>query len=275
MNTSVYQQEISLPTKFNAKATSLLVFLGAIFWLAAALVVRSGADAWLESSFRGIMYVAAVPITFGFFAVTMRLLALPTVQMAHSAALLIVSATVLDALAMNLFPSLYAETPEVLHYGASFILWGVALGLVIGAYATIKATDVRFRLSTNVVLLYIGIGVGIWVSGVIMVRSLHTVLFQDSGFVRLALYATAIPANWIMVWGLTKAIPAARGHLLVMMTVASAAAAVLDGLSLSFYPEIYVPNLTEGAALVPWLLFFFGHGLLAAYVLETKPATKH
>lgn len=271
MHTYSHQQDLFLPTKFNAKATSLLVFLGSMFWLAAALVVRSGAAAWLESGFRGIMYVAAVPITFGFFAVTMRLLALPRVQMAHVAALLIVSATVLDALAMNLVPALYAETPEVLHYGAAFILWGVALGLVIGAYATIKATDVRYTLSANAVILYIGIGLGIWLSGVVLVRSLHTFMFQDQALVRLAIFAVAIPANWFTVWVLAKIIPAARGHLVVAMTVASAAAALLDGLVLSWYPEIYVPNLQEGSVLVPWLLFYFGQGLLAAYVLETKP----
>ncbi len=109
------------------------IILGVIFWLMAALTVRFiGPMVFSPDSFVLLgAYLAAIPITYGFVFIALRVLRLAMADILLPAVIMTATATLLDGMALAWFSQLYADTSTTAHAGAAWILWGAGVGLVI------------------------------------------------------------------------------------------------------------------------------------------------
>ncbi|MEZ4887822.1 MAG: DUF5367 family protein [Chitinophagales bacterium] len=120
--------------------TPLFVVLGAIFWFAAAMTIRLlGATVFSANNPYLIgMFVLAFPITCLFIFITMKVAKIKSSELLVPAAIMTYSATFLDAIALAWFGELYGETLEIRLYGATWILWGVGIGLLLAHFLSKK-----------------------------------------------------------------------------------------------------------------------------------------
>lgn len=109
------------------------IILGVIFWLMAALTVRFiGPIVFSPDSFVLLgAYVAAIPITYGFVFIALRVLRVALADILLPAVIMTATATLLDGIALAWFSQLYADTANTAHAGAAWILWGAGVGLVV------------------------------------------------------------------------------------------------------------------------------------------------
>lgn len=118
----------------TARQIAVLAALGAVLWLAAALLLRAlGPLGVYEGTARVILYAAIVPGTFPFVLLLVRAAGLRRTQALSGVAMALAAATLLDGLALAWLPSLYGGTPEMVAGAGGTILWGAGVVLVLGA----------------------------------------------------------------------------------------------------------------------------------------------
>jgi hypothetical protein len=112
----------------------LFIFLGIVFWLNAAMIVRYfGASVFSEDNpLLPVFYGIAIVITI----ISISILKLVTRRrydaLLEPIVIMTITATFLDGIAMGWFRSLYSPSFEVAFYGSALILWAVAWGLFLG-----------------------------------------------------------------------------------------------------------------------------------------------
>lgn len=116
----------------------LFVVLGAAFWFVAAMIVRLlGQTVFSENNpYLILMFVLAIPITFGFIFITQKVAKLEPSEILRPVVIITYTATFLDAIAMTWFRNLYSSSFEVSFFGSAFILWGAGLGLFLAHFLT-------------------------------------------------------------------------------------------------------------------------------------------
>ena len=121
----------------------LYITLGVIFWLSAALTVRtvgntvfSENNAWLF-----LFFVLGFPITWGFLFVTKKAAGIEYGALLEPVVIMTFTATMLDGVALAWFRHLYGPTHEIALYGAAWILWGAGLGLLFAYVLKKRTTD--------------------------------------------------------------------------------------------------------------------------------------
>jgi Family of unknown function (DUF5367) len=109
------------------------ITLGVTFWLMAALTVRFVGPMIFKPDSLALLgaYVAAIPITYGFVFIALRVLRVAMADILLPAVIMTATATLLDGLALAWFSRLYADTSTTAHAGAAWILWGAGIGLVV------------------------------------------------------------------------------------------------------------------------------------------------
>ena len=119
----------------------------------------------------------------------------------------------------------------------------------------------------------IGLGGIFWISGVIIIRNMSHILFQNRRW-QIVSYFAGFPLFYIML-GITEAILGLDArHRLIATTLMSAVASMMDGTALMYFPTLYEnPDISKrnpqaslqlsrmGAA---WLLWVFGVGFAVA-----------
>ncbi len=121
----------------------LFMALGVAFWFVAAMIIRlSGQAVFSENNpYLLLMFVLAVPITFGFIFITQKMGKLKQSEILRPIAIVTATAALLDGVAMTWFRSLYSNSFEVSFFGSALILWGAGLGLLLAHFLTLKNTD--------------------------------------------------------------------------------------------------------------------------------------
>ncbi|RUS96618.1 hypothetical protein DSM106972_086410 [Dulcicalothrix desertica PCC 7102] len=124
--------------------TILFVALGAAFWLIGAMIVRLlGQTVFSENNpYLILMFVLAIPITFGFIFITRKVAKLEQSEILRPVVIITYTATFLDAIAMTWFRNLYSSSFEVSFFGAAFILWGAGNGLFLAHFLTNKNNNI-------------------------------------------------------------------------------------------------------------------------------------
>lgn len=125
------------PTALSPRQIAILAALGAVLWLAAALLLRALAPFGIyEGTGRIILYAAIVPGTWPFVLLLVRAAGLVRAQALTGVAVALAVATLLDGLALAWAPWLYGtDVAHVAGAGAA-ILWGAGVFLVLGAVAS-------------------------------------------------------------------------------------------------------------------------------------------
>jgi hypothetical protein len=116
----------------STRQISILAVLGVIFWFIAAMIVRFGGPLGIfEGGPRVATYAATIPLSY-LFILSARLAGTPRDQTFSGVAVMVMSAALLDGVALAWLPSLYGSDPAIILDGAALILWGVGVGLVLG-----------------------------------------------------------------------------------------------------------------------------------------------
>lgn len=112
------------------------------------------------------------------------------------------------------------------------------------------------------------LGVALWL---VAARAVHYLgSYLDGGSGSLILFAVAIVTSWLTVDLLRFLVRPAPGELVPAMAWGTLSALLLDGLAISFVPDLYagIGSATQyGAALIMWGA---GLGLLFAFVRERR-----
>jgi hypothetical protein len=112
--------------------TVLLVVVGAVLWLLAAIILRLivplGA---LEGSARFVTYALVIPATMPFIILTRTLVKLVPHQLFTGVAVATTTALLIDGIVIAWFPAVYGGAlPQVTNCAAT-ILWGAGVGLTL------------------------------------------------------------------------------------------------------------------------------------------------
>jgi Family of unknown function (DUF5367) len=116
----------------------LCVILGVIFWFVAVISVKIlGNYVFTESSpYKIIMLAMLFPTSYLFILISQKVAKLQKPEILKAVVIMTITACFCDEIALTWFRQIYAETYEVSHYGAAWILSGVGVGLLIAYFMT-------------------------------------------------------------------------------------------------------------------------------------------
>jgi hypothetical protein len=118
----------------------ILAAFSTVVWFLAAMFIRFIGPMGIFHGYKGVaLYVLTIPATAPLNARCRKLIRAPKGQMVTIIAVTSAVATMLDGIAMSLFPSLYGSDPAITGAGAAWLLWAIgvagALSLVTAARA--------------------------------------------------------------------------------------------------------------------------------------------
>ena len=113
----------------------ILIVLGVVFWFNGAITNLLGNYVFTESSpYKFVMFILLFPTTYLFFLVCQKIAKLQKSEILKAVVIMTITATFCDEIAFIQFRQIYAESYEVTHYGAAWILSGVGVGLLLGFF---------------------------------------------------------------------------------------------------------------------------------------------
>lgn len=119
-------------TALRSAQIAILLITGAVLWFLAALIVRYfGPIGAFAGIWWFIAYAVAIPVTAVFIWTGWRLAGLVRAQVLVGATIMTGIATLLDAVALSWFRTLYGTDDTIILGGAAYILWGVGLALAM------------------------------------------------------------------------------------------------------------------------------------------------
>jgi len=111
----------------------LCIILGIVFWLSGALSVKLlGNYVFTENSpYKIIMLILLFPVSYLFVVIAKAVAKLDKSEILAATVIMTITATFCDGIALTWFRGLYAESYEISHYGAAWILFGAGAGLLV------------------------------------------------------------------------------------------------------------------------------------------------
>lgn len=118
--------------KLSVKHSLLSVILGIVFWFNGAIVIGKIGD-YLLTDKNSLLFVGlliAIPVTILTIFIAKYLFGLSFSKMLKPIAIMTLSATFCDTIALTWVQSLYSSLTDIAFHGAALILWGAGLGLL-------------------------------------------------------------------------------------------------------------------------------------------------
>lgn len=114
----------------------LCVILGIVFWFSGAMSVKFfGNIVFTENSpYKIIMFALLFPVSYVFMLITLKAARIQKSEILLATVFMTITATFCDGIALTWFRNIYAETYEVSHYGAAWILFGAGAGLLVAYF---------------------------------------------------------------------------------------------------------------------------------------------
>jgi hypothetical protein len=116
----------------------LFVIIGAVFWFEALLCIRFGGESlfvngnpWLL-----LLFVISIPIAGILVKIGAVVGKVAGQELLNAVAIMALTATLLDGVALTWFQDWYGLTPAGLLLAAAWLLWGVGVSLAIGYWAS-------------------------------------------------------------------------------------------------------------------------------------------
>ena len=125
----------------TAASVARLAAFATLVWFSAALFIRFAGPAGVFEGARAlILYAVTVPATVPLNRRTGKIAGLPQRRMVVAVAVTAATATLLDGIAMTLFPALYGGDPIVMLGGAVWLLWAIGVGLALALATSFRAS---------------------------------------------------------------------------------------------------------------------------------------
>jgi hypothetical protein len=118
---------------------------------------------------------------------------------------------------------------------------------------------------------YIALGAAFWVAGVIFVRLLaDTIYTEDSPWI-IPLYLLSFPAGWLMIYSAAFVTGIKVADSLPGIVIMNFTALMMDGVTITWFHEVYSDDLRQALQVAGSLLWIFGSGLLVGWWV-TRPS---
>ncbi len=123
------------------------------------------------------------------------------------------------------------------------------------------AQNTFVSMSTRQIAVLIGLGAGLWFLAAMILR-LAAPMGALDGTVRLLTYALVVPGTLPAVWLIWKLPGLRRDQVALGVAIATATAALLDGIALAWFPGLYAADVRLVAACGAAILWGAGAGLV-------------
>lgn len=123
------------------------------------------------------------------------------------------------------------------------------------------AQNTFVSMSTRQIAVLIGLGAGLWFLAAMILRLVAPMGALD-GTVRLLTYALVVPGTLPAVWLIWKLPGLRRDQVALGVAIATATAALLDGIALAWFPGLYAADVRLVAACGAAILWGAGAGLV-------------
>ena len=127
-------------------------------------------------------------------------------------------------------------------------------------------------LSTPQIVMLVALGAVLWFLAAIMLRALAPLGIYD-GSNRILLYALVIPGTFPFVLIARKLARLAPDQMAIALAIATAAATLLDGLALAWFPGLYGSNTAQIAGAGAAILWGAGVGLVMGITMNRAGRT--
>ncbi len=122
------------------KQAAGLMGIGVVAWGIGVVALRMmGPGGWLGNERTALVYALIVPATLPIVWLGPRLVGLPRRESLAAAAMITTPAALMDGVVVRWFPSVYAPNPAALAQAGATLLWGLGVGLALGAVLTMVA----------------------------------------------------------------------------------------------------------------------------------------
>jgi hypothetical protein len=123
------------PQTLSGRQVFIVLALGVVLWLAAALCIRYTVPLGIYGGLIGIItFLVSIPISALLVFIVKGPAALDRAQIVPGIGLSVAAATLCDGVALTWTPSLYGSKPEDVLLGAALLLWGVGCILVLSYF---------------------------------------------------------------------------------------------------------------------------------------------
>lgn len=115
----------------------------------------------------------------------------------------------------------------------------------------------------------VGLGVLFWLMAVLFIRySLPTGLFGRP--TAPVLFVLTVPAAWILIWTIKRAVALRTDQLVAGVAVASTAALLCDGVAITWMPFLYTADSAGLLPVAAWLMWGVGVCLALALIAARR-----
>ncbi|MBM3622257.1 MAG: hypothetical protein FJX20_16365 [Alphaproteobacteria bacterium] len=125
-------------------------------------------------------------------------------------------------------------------------------------------------ISARQVAVLIGLGAGLWFLAAMILRLVAPMGALD-GAARALTYALVIPGTLPAVWLIWKLPGLRRDQVALGGAIATATAALLDGVALAWFPDLYAADVRLVAACGAAILWGAGVGLVLTLLFNRVP----
>lgn len=129
--------------RLTPRQLAILAGYAVILWLfALGLIHFRGPAGIFEGLWHAVLYALTIPVTMYTNASSRRWAGLPKSRTLEAVAVTSLVALFMDGVAFGFFPALYSTDPHVALSGAAWLLWAIAVALVL---ALVSSTDADAR----------------------------------------------------------------------------------------------------------------------------------
>lgn len=126
-------------------------------------------------------------------------------------------------------------------------------------------TPARLPLTVSQITVTALLGAALWLGAALLLRVLGPLGIYDGG-TRILAYALTIPGTWPFVLLMERAARLSRQQVAIGYAVGTAAATMLDGVALAWFPELYGSEVAHIAGAGAAILWGAGVGMVLAFV---------
>lgn len=121
-------------TPIKGRLLAVFIVLGVVFWFSGMMIVRIANSAVFTAGnpLLPVMFVLAFPLLAVTLIIAHLISRVPLREMFEPTVIMTFTALFLDGSVITFIPHLYADDPIVVMRGAAWIMWGGAVGLLLG-----------------------------------------------------------------------------------------------------------------------------------------------
>lgn len=125
-------------------------------------------------------------------------------------------------------------------------------------------------LTRSQVVLFIGLGVAFWLTGVLMIRIAGPSVFTTNNPLLIAAYIACFPLLYLALFISSRVSRIPMNNMMEPIIIMTFSAIFIDGAVIAWLPQVYGDNTEQVMLGAAWLLWGAAAGLFCAWVLSRR-----